>query len=293
MANAPQSSSVVDQPTLTRSEWLGSTPIASSTGDGSMLSDEQADPEWTATPARSRPISTGSASTPCTPRQTSEGRRSSGEAGPTISTPSTTSAALEYLINEAPGGGGFVPHGQASRCGQGGRGGPKREERGNGFQSAAASAFLLAADEQRLEATAPADHEGARTWYRAQLVRAHADQVGIQRTEVGDQVAAGCRGIDMDDHACLPAQIDHLVHGLECPHLVVGPLAVDQGGSGQGRGAEALAEGVYVDVAGAVDREGFDRRGAASRRRVPLSARPRRTAPAHPAWRGSHPRRPR
>ena len=68
----------VGQPTLTRSEWLGSTPIASSTGEGSMLSDEQAEPEWTATPARSRPISTGSASTPCTPRQTSEGSRSSG-----------------------------------------------------------------------------------------------------------------------------------------------------------------------------------------------------------------------
>ena len=44
--------------------------MAASTGDGSMLSDEQAEPEWTATPLRSRPISTGSASTPATPRQT-------------------------------------------------------------------------------------------------------------------------------------------------------------------------------------------------------------------------------
>ncbi len=69
-ANASQSPSVVVQPTLIRSEWLGSTPIASSTGDGSMLSDEQAEPEWAATPARSSPMSTGSASTPCTPRQT-------------------------------------------------------------------------------------------------------------------------------------------------------------------------------------------------------------------------------
>ena len=70
----------------------GSTPMASSTGDGAMLSDEQAEPECTATPARSSPMSTGSASTPATPRQTRWGSRSSAP-GPTTSTPSTASAA--------------------------------------------------------------------------------------------------------------------------------------------------------------------------------------------------------
>ena len=60
-----------------------------------MLSDEQAEPEWTATPARSSPMSTGSASTPCTPRQTRWGSRSSGAAGPTTSTPSTAERGVD------------------------------------------------------------------------------------------------------------------------------------------------------------------------------------------------------
>ena len=57
-----------------------------------MLSDEQAEPEWTAMPARSNPMSTGSASTPCTPRHTSWGSLASAP-GPTTATPSTASAA--------------------------------------------------------------------------------------------------------------------------------------------------------------------------------------------------------
>src|SRR5437899_286502 len=44
--NASMSSSVVDHPTDTRSERSASTPMASSTGDGSSDSDEQALPEW-------------------------------------------------------------------------------------------------------------------------------------------------------------------------------------------------------------------------------------------------------
>ena len=102
--NAAMSASVVDQPTETRSEWLASTPIASRTGDGSMLSDEQADPECTATPARSSPISTGSASTPCTPRQTRWGRRSLvGVAGPTMSTSSTDRGEARQRGDLRPG----------------------------------------------------------------------------------------------------------------------------------------------------------------------------------------------
>ena len=69
------SSSVVDQPTDSRRLRSASTPMASSTGDGSSDSDEQALPEWAATPAWSRPSSTASASTPSTPRQTRWGSR--------------------------------------------------------------------------------------------------------------------------------------------------------------------------------------------------------------------------
>ena len=101
--NAATSSSVVFQPTLTRSEWLGSAPMASSTGDGSMLSEEHAEPECTATPARSSPMSTGSASTPPTPRQTRWGTRSPADAGPTTSTPSTGARRLDDARDLEPG----------------------------------------------------------------------------------------------------------------------------------------------------------------------------------------------
>ena len=45
------SSSFVDHPTDSRNERSAGTPMASSTGEGSSDSDEQADPEWAATPA--------------------------------------------------------------------------------------------------------------------------------------------------------------------------------------------------------------------------------------------------
>ena len=64
------SASVVDQPTDTRRLRWASTPMASSTGDGSSDSDEQALPECAATPARSSPSSTAWGSTPSTPRHT-------------------------------------------------------------------------------------------------------------------------------------------------------------------------------------------------------------------------------
>src|SRR5262245_40804500 len=76
--NASMSDSVELQPTLARSEWSASTPIAASTGDGSSASLEHDEPEWTATPCWSRARRIGSASTPVTPRHTRWGTRSTG-----------------------------------------------------------------------------------------------------------------------------------------------------------------------------------------------------------------------
>ena len=47
------SASVLDQPTDRRSERWASTPMASSTGEGSSDSVAHALPEWAAMPARS------------------------------------------------------------------------------------------------------------------------------------------------------------------------------------------------------------------------------------------------
>ena len=50
-----------DQPTEIRNECSASTPIAVSTGEGSSVSDEHAEPEWTATPCWSSASRIGSA----------------------------------------------------------------------------------------------------------------------------------------------------------------------------------------------------------------------------------------
>src|SRR6266404_4466741 len=65
--NRPTSAAVDDQPTDIRSDRSPSTPMASRTGEGSSVSDEQAEPECTATPRWSRASRIGSASTPRTP----------------------------------------------------------------------------------------------------------------------------------------------------------------------------------------------------------------------------------
>ena len=65
-SKASTSASVVDHPPTARSDRSASTPMASSTGEGSSDSEEHDEPEWTAMPAWSRPSSTGSASTPST-----------------------------------------------------------------------------------------------------------------------------------------------------------------------------------------------------------------------------------
>src|SRR5690606_6384446 len=69
------SGSLVDHPTETRSDRCASTPMASSTGEGSSDSELHELPECTATPARSRPSSTGWGSTPSMPRHTRWGNR--------------------------------------------------------------------------------------------------------------------------------------------------------------------------------------------------------------------------
>src|SRR5271165_2492074 len=68
-ANVSMSFASDAHPRLTRTApcaRLGSTPIAARTWDGVTLPEEQADPELTATPARSRPIIKVAAATPGT-----------------------------------------------------------------------------------------------------------------------------------------------------------------------------------------------------------------------------------
>src|SRR5580693_6068737 len=82
LANAVEkrstSASVDAQPRLRRMAPRansGRTPIAASTCDGDTLPDEHAEPELTATPARSSAIISVAASTPGTAKQTVLGSR--------------------------------------------------------------------------------------------------------------------------------------------------------------------------------------------------------------------------
>ena len=191
-----------------------------------MLSDEHAEPEWTATPARSSPISTGSASTPCTPRQTRWGSLASACGGPDDLDPLDLQRGVEDGTDLPARRRRFRLHavGRQRR-----RGGAEGEQGGERLEPGAAPALLFAAHQEGLEpAPAPDDQRtGARD--AAEFVRADADQVGVERAQVGRDVAAGRGGVDVDRDAGVPAQRDHLVDGLEGPHLVVAPLAVDQG----------------------------------------------------------------
>ena len=151
-----------------------------------MLSDEQAEPEWTATPARSSPMSTGSASTPSTPRQTRWGSLPSGAPGPTTATPSTASAASTTDADAvgaprpppSPSAGLRRPPAPPAAA-------PKASERRQRLEPGAAPALLLAADQEGLEPAAAPHDQRAGTGHPAELVRADADQVGVERGQVG------------------------------------------------------------------------------------------------------------
>ena len=107
-AAASMSSSVVLHPTERRSERWASTPMASSTGDGSSASDEHALPEWAATPRWSRPSSTAWGSTPSMPRHTRWGRRRpvgvavAGATPSTAASPSASTRSVRRSVRRLP-----------------------------------------------------------------------------------------------------------------------------------------------------------------------------------------------
>ena len=78
-------------------------------------------------------------------------------------------------------------------------------------------------------------------------------------------VAAGRGGVDVDGDAGLPAQRDHLVHGLERPDFVVAPLAVHQRGARKGARLQALAQRLDLEPSRAVHGDVLGRRQACRR----------------------------
>jgi hypothetical protein len=103
------------------------------------------------------------------------------------------------------------------------------------LQTGAAGPFLVAADEQRVQAQAAPDEQGSHPRRAAHLVRAQAHQVGAERAEVDGHVARRLGGVHVDQHTALPAAGHHLVDRLRRADLVVAPLEVDERGVGPHR----------------------------------------------------------
>ncbi len=231
-----------------------------------MLSDEQAEPEWTAMPARSNPMSTGSASTPCTPRHTSWGSLASA-LGPTTVTPSTTSAAPTRVVICWRAAAASVASAPVLSAGQRRRRRPEGEQGRERLEPGPAPAFLFPSHEEGFE-PAPTPHDQRTgTGHPTELVRADADQVGVERSEVRRDVPAGGGGVHVDGDAGLPAQCDNLVHGLERPDLVVAPLAVHQRRAREGWRVQALPQRLDLEPPRTVDADVLG--GRQARRGVP------------------------
>jgi hypothetical protein len=103
-------------------------------------------------------------------------------------------------------------------------------------------------------------------------VGADRQQVGSEPVEADREVTGEGTGVDVDGDAVAVARLHHLGHGLDGAHLVVGRLAVDEGG--RRPGGRAPPEGVVdlagIETTGAVDAEkdhgGVALRGVADRR---------------------------
>ena len=211
--------------------------------------------------------------------------------GPTTSTPSTASAAstTEAICRRAAAASVVIA--APVFAGQRGRRGAEGEQGRERLEPGPAPAFLLAAHEQGIEPAATPDDQRTGAGHPSELVRADADQVGVERGEVHRDVPAGGGGVDVDGDAGLPAQRDHLVHRLERPDLVVGPLAVHQRRARAGN-PTAGAPAAHRPRAAPRRRRRCPRWApGAPRRHGPPSAPRRRRARAPPGPPASLPRR--
>ena len=168
---------------------------------------------------------------------------------------------------------------------------PKATRAGIASSPAASRPLLLAPDDEGLEPAPASDDERAGAGNASDFVGAETDEVGAQLGQVDRHVAAGRRRVDVHRHAGGPAEVDDLVHRLQRPHLVVGPLAVHQRRAGEGLRRQPGLERAGVEAGRHVDGNDLDRRQPRWTRRVRPSARRRRRAPGRPGAGGSLPRR--
>ena len=128
------------------------------------------------------------------------------------------------------------------------RRGPEGHQGRYRLEPAPARPFLFAPDDEGLEPAAATDDERAGAGNAPDFVGAETDEVGAQLGQVHRDVTAGGRGVDVHRDAGGPAEADDLVHRLQRPHFMVGPLAVHQRRSGEGRRLQPGLERAGVDA---------------------------------------------
>ena len=255
--------------------------MAASTGEGSIDSEEQAEPEWAAIPARSSPRRTASARTPPTATLTMCGARRSGspKAWPrrTVDVASLeqrlgqAARRRRLLVRKRPGSLSAAPRRRSRRC----------RSRSRARPAAPVPALRR---RERLESQAAADEEGAGPGRAAELVGADRDEIGAERVELdaGHDLRLRRRR-RAREHPAERQQRHDLGHGLQRPDLVVAPLAVHERGPLPRPVGEQRVQVVEIDPAGRVDLEEENCARAPGRPRGRRSARRRRRSSARPA----------
>ena len=125
-----------------------------------------------------------------------------------------------------------IEHAAAQRGARGG----ETHDRGDVLETGPTSAFLIASEQQRAQPQATSHEQRADTGRTTELVRAHRQQIGVERSEVDGHVAVRLRGVDVDEHASLATRGDDLLDRLDRADLVIAPLDVyERGVVGDGR----------------------------------------------------------
>ena len=176
------SASEVDQPRLSRTApWASSlpTPMAARTCEGWTLPDEQADPEDTAIPPRSKPITAVSALSPGTVNRVVLGRRGTSSEN-TIMSRSLLQAGLK-TVSQAPQPGCIAF--------QGGHGGPhgsaECRDPCDVLGAGPAAQLLTTATQQRLQPLhVLGQNQRTDALGAADLVRRKRDQIGLHRLDI-------------------------------------------------------------------------------------------------------------
>ena len=140
-------------------------------------------------------------------------------------------------------------------------GGAEADDGRNVFEPSPARSLLLAPHQQRVDAQPSADHEGADPRRPPQLVGAHRHEVGTGVVERQLEMAGRGARVHVHEHVVSVAELDDLAPRLHRADLVVGDLAVHEGGrcALARRGLERALHGGGVDAPGPVHVHDDDR----------------------------------